>query len=104
MKLLSFFNLGGALAAVISLAASPAFAYSGQEFETHAKVTMAQARQIALQARPGKITDQELEKEAGGTGIRYSFDVKSNGIVYEVGVDATTGKVLENDPEGANPD
>jgi uncharacterized membrane protein YkoI len=50
------------------------------------------------------ITDQELEKESGGTGLRYSFDIKSKGKIFEVGVDARTGKVLENDAEGPDAD
>jgi uncharacterized membrane protein YkoI len=57
-----------------------------------------------MKARPGVITDQELEKEGGGSALRYPFDVKSAGATYEVGVDAKTGKVLENGREGANPD
>jgi uncharacterized membrane protein YkoI len=32
---------------------------------------------IALKAHPGKVTDEELEREAGGTGLRYSFDIKA---------------------------
>ena len=81
-----------------------AMAYSGENLATQAKVTMEQATAIALQARPGKVTDQELEREGGGSGLRYSFDVLSNGRTYEVGVDALTGKILENGPEGKNPD
>jgi uncharacterized membrane protein YkoI len=65
---------------------------------------MAQAETIALKARPGRITDKELEKEGGGSGLRYSFDVKASGVTYEVGVDARTGKVLENAKEGPHPD
>ena len=65
---------------------------------------MAQARQIALKAHPGKITDEELEKEKGGSGLRYSFDIKTSSGTQEVGVDAQTGKVLENKKEGPNPD
>lgn len=65
---------------------------------------MAQAEAIALKARPGTITDKELEKERGGSGLRYSFDVKAARVTYEVGVDALTGKVLENDKEGLHPD
>jgi len=79
-------------------------AYVGAELAPQAKVTMAAARATALQARPGKIIDAELEKEAGGTGLRYSFDIASNGKPYEVGVDAGTGKILENKVEGKNPD
>ena len=51
-----------------------------------------------------KITDKELEREKGGSGLRYSFDVFSKGKTYEVGVDAQTGAVLENGREGAHPD
>ena len=78
--------------------------FADAELLPMAKVTLAQARKTAVRAHPGLITDQELEKERGGTGPRYSFDIKANGKTFEVGVDARTGKVLENDAEGANPD
>jgi len=92
------------LTAGFLIVSSAATAYSGQEMEKTAKISMQQASATALKARPGKITDRELEKEGGGSGLRYSFDVKSNGTTYEVGVDAMTGNVLENDLEGKNPD
>ncbi len=79
-------------------------AYTGKALEKHAKVTMIEARAIALKAHPGKITDEELEKEAGGSGLRYSFDISKGKVTQEVGVDAQTGVVLENKAEGANPD
>ena len=99
-------------AALFGLAASASWAaptvmttnYTGHELASQAHVSLTQARATALKARPGLITDQELEKEAGGTGLRYSFDVTGAGHKYEVGVDARTGKVLENKIEGANPD
>ena len=81
----------------------PAMAYTGQELSKQAKV-ITKARAIALKAHPGKITDEELEKEKGGTGLRYSFDIKRGGVTQEVGVDAQTGKVLENKKEGPHPD
>ena len=84
--------------------ASIATAYTGEELAKTAKVTLEDARAIALKARPGAITDQELEKEKGGSGLRYSFDIKDGKTTYEVGVDAQTGKVLENAAEGAHPD
>lgn len=34
-----------------------------------------------------------------GSGLRYSFDVVSQGKTIEVGVDAMTGSVLENGAE-----
>jgi uncharacterized membrane protein YkoI len=76
----------------------------GAALAQQAKISMEQARAIALKARPGTIADSELEKEAGGSGLRYSFDVTNGGKTYEVGVDAETGKILENAPEGLNPD
>jgi uncharacterized membrane protein YkoI len=45
-----------------------------------------------------------LEREHGGSGLRYSFDVKRSGVTQEVGVDALTGRVLENKAEGSHPD
>lgn len=80
-------------------ASSPAF--TGHKYADQARVTLAGARAIALKARPGQITDQELEKEGGGSGLRYSFDVTNGGKTYEVGVDAKSGKVLENGSESA---
>jgi uncharacterized membrane protein YkoI len=61
-----------------------------------ARLSMSQARMIALQAVPGQVVKQELEKEAGGSGLRYSFDIKAGKDAREVGVDAGTGKLLEN--------
>lgn len=78
--------------------------FTGAELLPKAKVSLAQARRTALKAHPGIITDQELEDERGGTGLRYSFDIKTKGKTFEVGVDARTGKVLENKAEGKNPD
>jgi uncharacterized membrane protein YkoI len=93
-----------ALFAATGVAAAVPKHFAGANLLPLAKVTLAQARQTAVRAHPGVITDQELEKEGGGTGLRYSFDIRSNGKTFEVGVDARTGKVLENDAEGANPD
>jgi uncharacterized membrane protein YkoI len=78
--------------------------FDGHKLAHGAKVTLATARTTALAARAGKITDQELERERGGSGLRYSFDIKDGAKVYEVGVDAKTGKVLENAIEGPNAD
>jgi len=89
---------------LVSMLPTVSFAYTGQDLAGTAKVTIDQARSIALQARPGNITTEELEKEKGGSGLRYSFGVKSGNALYEVGVDAQTGKVLENSKEGKNRD
>ncbi|BBO99638.1 PepSY domain-containing protein [Sulfuriferula nivalis] len=93
-----------AVALVLLLGAVSAQAYTGVALAKHAKVTMTEARAIALKAHPGKITDEELEKETGGSGLRYSFDIQNGKVTQEVGVDAQTGALLENKAEGANPD
>ena len=57
-------NKSVAIAALVMLlGAAGAQAYTGEAMAKHAKVTITQARAIALKARPGKITDEELEKE-----------------------------------------
>lgn len=98
------FGFAGAVAAGLVMTSLSASAYTGQALAKHAKIGIAEARTIALKAHPGKITDEELEREAGGTGLRYSFDIKRGSVTHEVGVDAQTGKVLENKKEGPNPD
>ena len=97
-------NLRLAMLGLMATVATGASAYDGQELAGTAKIKIDDARAIALKARPGDITTEELEKEKGGSGLRYSFVVKSCKTLYEVGVDAETGKVLENAKEGANPD
>ena len=90
--------------AVLVVLAGVMSAYTGQELAKNAKVTLPEARAIALKAFPGKITDEELETEKGGSGLRYSFDIKNGGVTHEVGVDAKTGKLLENSVEGPRAD
>ncbi len=107
MKITKALGSCAAICGILSLAllsAPSAFAYKGENLAKNAKVSIAEARAIALKAHPGAITDEELEREAGGTGLRYSFDIKSGTSTHEVGVDARTGRVLENAREGKNPD
>lgn len=81
----------------------PMFAQAKPALASEAKITMSEARGIALKAYPGKIMAEELEREGGGSGLRYSFDLKQSKQWREVGVDAMTGRLLENAAEGANP-
>lgn len=112
----------GAAALALSVAGMPAFAAAGQpgqpaqsmhgttkldgsQYLKDARVSLKQARATAMKASPGKIVAEELEKEKGGSGLRYSFDIKNSaGVTHEVGVDAKTGAVLENSVEGPNAD
>ncbi len=78
--------------------------YAGEKYAHEATISLDQARAIALKAVQGAITDQELEKERGGSGLRYSFDIRAGGKTHEVGVDAKTGKLLESSIEGPDAD
>ena len=101
MKYLVLAVAAGSLVAASAHASTWPTSYAGHELAGKAKLTLVQARTAALKARPGKIVDQELEKEGGGSGRRYSFDVRSHGKTIEVGIDAMTGEVLENGAESA---
>ncbi len=88
--------VAAALGALTVLSAGAAFAYPGQQLAAQAKVSLPRARATALRAAPGTIVSQELEKESGGSGLRFTFDIKTARGVREVGVDAKTGSVIEN--------
>lgn len=94
-----------AIAGLALVAASAsAYAYTGQRYAKEAKVTLTQAENLALKAFPGKIISVELEKEKGGSGLRFSFDIRNGKTVHEVGIDAETGKVLENSDDSGDSD
>jgi uncharacterized membrane protein YkoI len=104
MNRIALTTIAAAVAAAVAAGAAlaaPAGKFTGQELSGQAKISMSAAQAIALKARPGKVADRELEKEGGGSGLRYAFDIQSGGKTYEVGVDAATGAVLENGAESA---
>ncbi len=93
--------------ALLLTVSTPGFgqsSYPGIRLAHEAKVALLQARSIALATVPGKIVSQELERERGGSGLRYTFDIKTGPKTREVGVDAKTGHVLEDVVEGKNRD
>jgi uncharacterized membrane protein YkoI len=100
----SRFPLPAALCAAFIGGATRGLTYTGEELANFAKVTLSDARAIALKTFPGKIKDEELEKEKGGSGLRYSFDIENGRVTHEIGVDAKTGRVLENSVEGPHAD
>lgn len=62
-------------------------------------------RKHALQpSKQGQITEEELEKEKGGCGLHYSFDIRTGDVIHEVGVDSVTCLVFENSVENENKD
>jgi uncharacterized membrane protein YkoI len=81
-------------------AAMATHALTGQQYAGDAKIDINAARGIAQKVFFGTILSEELEREGGGSGLRYSFDIRKDGVTHEVGVDAVTGKVLENSVEG----
>jgi uncharacterized membrane protein YkoI len=89
---------------IATLLTGTAFALDGEKYLPDASVKPADARTKALKAYPGKIISEELEKESGGSGLRYSFVISQRATKHEVGIDAKTGAVLENAVEGENPD
>lgn len=76
------------------------FALEGEALSKEATLTLDQARVAALKAQPGTVLDQELEHRKGGSGLRYSFDIKVGSATHEVGIDAKTGETLVNHKEG----
>ena len=92
--------------AMAGISATPVGAIAGahEGLSNKATITLSEARVIASKACPGRILDEELEKEAGGSGLRYSFDIRRGQVTWEVGVDARSGQVLENAPEGSHSD
>lgn len=64
------------------------------KYAREAKITMEQAKEIALKRVAGTITDQELEKGKGK--LLYSFDVRdASGKSFDVEIDAKTGAILK---------
>jgi uncharacterized membrane protein YkoI len=89
---------------LLVMLSNTAFAFAGARYQSQANVSLTRARSIALQAFAGEIESEELEKESGGSGLRYSFVIYNKNVRHEVGVDAKSGEVLENSLEGPNPD
>lgn len=66
------------------------------------RITMKEAKAIALKAYPGTIVEASLER--GKKGPRYAFDIRAHHKTRELAVDARTGKLLQNSPETAEDD
>lgn len=92
------------VALVLVSTAASATTLAGHQYLKEAKVDLQTARTKALKVDPGTIVSEELEKERGGSGLRYSFVVRRGNTKHEIGVDARTGAVLENSIEGAHAD
>jgi uncharacterized membrane protein YkoI len=110
-QVLTAFAVGAIAAGAAATAASTSWAkdalpkgFAGAALAKDAKISLTDARAVALNVYAGDIAAEELEKERGGSGLRYSFDIRNGKVTHEVGVDARTGKLLENSVEGAHHD
>ena len=87
---------------IATLIAATAMAVSTFAATTAAKpkITMGQARAIALKKAPGTIKSAELENEHGK--LIYSFDIATSAkAITEVNVDALNGKIVAVQHENA---
>ncbi len=67
------------------------------------KLSLADARKIALERVPGKIVDAELEKENGR--LQYAFEIcTAEGKCFDVEIDAITGEILKVEDEDDDDD
>lgn len=68
--------------------------------QKEAKISMDQAREIAVKKAPGTVKSSELEREHGK--LIYSFDIQTSKTeITEVNVDAKDGKVVSVAHESA---
>lgn len=64
-------------------------------FKEKAKITLEQAKEIALKSTSGEIVEVEYEIESNGDAS-YEFDIKTDKGEVKLEVDATTGKITED--------
>nr|WP_320166570.1 PepSY domain-containing protein [uncultured Methylophaga sp.] len=69
------------------------------KFKAHAKMSEAEARDIALEMYPGEIVEVEYEIEEDGKAT-YEFDIATrDGKEMKIEIDAASGKVIEQNLE-----
>jgi uncharacterized membrane protein YkoI len=100
MKRISMFSL--VYGTILAFAAVAAFAAQPSEAELmkQAKITKAEAQQIALaKVSHGTVKSAEIEKEKGH--LVWSFDIAQPGTrdITEILVDAKTGKIISTQTE-----
>jgi uncharacterized membrane protein YkoI len=94
-------GLAGAAVLVLGLTACVSEKHEQANLQAQAKLTRAQAEEVALAKVPGgTIKEAELEKEKGK--LIWSFDITKAGEpgTTEVNVDAVTGEVVGTEHEG----
>jgi uncharacterized membrane protein YkoI len=66
-----------------------------QLFKQKAKISLEQAKDIALKAHPGQVVEVEYEIESNGDAS-YEFDIMTDKGEVKLEVDAATGKIVED--------
>lgn len=84
-------------ASLLSLVAAPCALAQTSQPAHKTRLSMSEAKKIALSEESGTIKTQELEHEKGRW--IYSFDIEHAQQVHEVNVDANTGAVVEDSVE-----
>lgn len=64
-------------------------------FKAKAKLSLEQAKDIALKAHPGEVVEVEYEIESDGSAS-YEFDIQTAEGEIKLEVDAATGKIIED--------
>jgi len=64
-------------------------------FKSKAKISLEQAKEIALKAHPGEVVEVEYEIESNGDAS-YEFDIMTDKGEVKMEVDAATGKIVED--------
>jgi uncharacterized membrane protein YkoI len=65
-------------------------------------LTVEEAKAIAVKSVGGNVTGLELDRERSGD--IYEVEVKSDGVEYDLDIDAKTGKVLRTDKDDSDDD
>lgn len=73
------------------------------EDKQRVKLSIEEARTIAIGRVNGRVIDEELEKEKGR--LQYAFDIRdADGKVWDVEIDAVTGDVLQAEEDDDDDD
>ena len=84
-------------AAAVALAVGPLTAAAAD------RLTLEEARTIALREVTGTVLEEELDRE-DGVAV-YSFEIRTDkGATWEIDIDAATGKVVELENEDDDDD
>ena len=77
------------------------FPYSNPAHMHRQRITMQQAKEIALQRVPGQVMHVDMDLE-NGVLVYEVFIMTPQGVIYEVEILAKNGKILKIDQENDN--